>query len=224
MIGKAGHQIDTDIVRHERSVDAVRRDRLFVVHGVQIFRRPVGVHLALNVAALKIVRAPVAHVGIDELRPKTNDVLRHARMDGEIELERYVGAVRNDLRRDVRYVDASDPFAEKFVHEEIAARVGIFSLSQRPNSAAPGSCRGARPRSGCSSTLCSIVQGSAATAGVERPNRPPSVCVSPASTDEILDAEPLLRSPARRHVPTLHRRGMGSASGLLSRTFRRPRG
>ena len=93
-------QVDADVATGKRSMNAVARHGALVIHRVEVRRRPVCRHRSLDPAAVQIVRRPVAHVRIDELRPEAHDVLGDARIDPDVELERYARTIRSDLRLD----------------------------------------------------------------------------------------------------------------------------
>ena len=78
-------------------MDAVARNGALVIHRVEVGSRPVRHHRSLDPPAVQVVRGPVAHVRIDELRPKANDVLRYARIDLDVEIEGHAGTVRRNL-------------------------------------------------------------------------------------------------------------------------------
>ena len=95
---QAGQEIDADVAGGELAVEAVARQAAFVGHRVEVSAGPVGPHLSLQPAAMQVVRAPFAHVGIDELRPQADEVERGAGAGLEIKLERRAVAVRPRLQ------------------------------------------------------------------------------------------------------------------------------
>ena len=69
-------------------MDAVARNGALVVHRIKVGCAPVRQHRPPDLSAVEVVGAPVADVGIDELRPQTHHVLRRTRFDIDVELQR----------------------------------------------------------------------------------------------------------------------------------------
>ena len=91
---QAGHEVDADVMGGELPMQAFARQAAFVRHRIEIGGGPIGVERSLEPSAMQIVRAPLAHIGIDELRPQTNEIGRRAGAGVDIELERRSFAVR----------------------------------------------------------------------------------------------------------------------------------
>src|ERR1700761_9609519 len=86
--GQAGHEVDADVTGCEFAVQALARQTLLMSHCVQISGCPIGLQRSLKSSAVQVLRAPLPHVGIDELRPQTDEVGRSARAGVDVELER----------------------------------------------------------------------------------------------------------------------------------------
>ena len=108
---QAGQEVDADVTGRELAVQAFARQAAFVRHRVEVGGGPIGFQRSLKPSAVQILRAPFAYVGIDELRPQTNEIGRGARAGVDVELERRAIAVRRGLCFD-RHVDGGSARCE----------------------------------------------------------------------------------------------------------------
>ena len=100
---QAGQEVDADVAGRELAVQALARQAALMRHCIEVGGGPIGFHRSLDPPAMQVVGAPFAHVGIDELRPQTDEIGRGAGAGVDAELERRALAVRRglDLDRDV---------------------------------------------------------------------------------------------------------------------------
>ena len=117
---QAGHEVDADVAGGELAVQAFARQAAFVRHCVEVGGGPIGFQRSLKPPAVQILRAPFAHVGIDELRPQTNEIGRGAGAGVDVELERRSFAVRRGLGLD-RHVDGRSARREA-IEDELGRR------------------------------------------------------------------------------------------------------
>ena len=94
---QAGHESDADVVGRKLAVQAFAGQAAFVRHRIHVGGGPIGFQRSLKPSAAQILGAPFAYVGIDELRPQTNEIGSRARADVDVELERRAIAVRRGL-------------------------------------------------------------------------------------------------------------------------------
>ena len=94
---QAGHHVDDDVARRHLAKHAVGRHRLLVRGKIESGRVPIDLHRGRQkLAAVDVLDAPGARVGVDEARPKPQDVDDRARSDLQVDLER--GAAGNRRR------------------------------------------------------------------------------------------------------------------------------
>ena len=100
---QAGQEVDADVAGRELAVQALARQAALMRHCIEVGGGPIGFHRSLDPPAMQVAGAPFAHVGIDELRPQTDEIGRGAGAGVDAELERRALAVRRglDLDRDV---------------------------------------------------------------------------------------------------------------------------
>ena len=118
---QAGHEVDADVVGGELAVQAFARQAAFVLHRVQVGGGPIGFQRSLKPSAVQILGAPFAYVGIDELRPQTNEIGRGAGAGVDVELERRSFAVRRGLCLD-RHIDGRSARGEA-IEDELGRRL-----------------------------------------------------------------------------------------------------
>ena len=184
---QAGHEVDADVARRELAMEAVARQPTLVGHRVEVGGRPIRGHRSLELTAVQIARAPLAHVGIDELRPQANKVGRRARAGLNGELERGAIAVRRGFDLDDRIDGRSarrEAVDDKPRRRFEVARVEDDGLeSDRVGAARSG------PNCASRDSRCVVQTLAASAGGATQPCA--STCVSPARTSKLVDAKPL---------------------------------